>query len=141
MNTARFLSISRCLREQVKLLQREKGNWDNDFIPILMSNSGVPDMLLTWHFSTFCCICVFIPTTVLNGQVLFAIFAISIMFPCEVSAARKRKLGQRFHPDFILLPYKIDTGTLCLLQILQTRLVHSAMITMIFKWGTVPGRQ
>ena len=44
----------------------------------------------------------------------------------EASAARKRKLGQRFHPDFILLPYKIDTGTLCLLQILQTRLVHSA---------------
>jgi hypothetical protein len=28
-------------------------------------------------------ICVFIPTTVLNGQVLFAIFAIGIMFPCR----------------------------------------------------------
>jgi hypothetical protein len=44
-----------------------------------MSNSGVPDMLLTWHFLTVlfnCCICVFIPTTVLNGQVLFAIFAL-----------------------------------------------------------------
>jgi hypothetical protein len=26
---------------------------------------------------------VFIPTTVLNGQVLFAIFAIGIMFPCR----------------------------------------------------------
>jgi hypothetical protein len=34
-------------------------------------------------FSAFCCICVFIPTTVLNGQVLFAIFAISIMFSPE----------------------------------------------------------
>ena len=27
---------------------------------------------------------------------------------------------------WVLLPYEIDTGTLCLLQILQTRLVHSA---------------
>ena len=56
-----FLSISRCLREQVKLLQRRKENWDNDFVP-----------------------------------------------------------------NILLLPYEIDTGTLCLLQILQTRLVHSA---------------
>jgi hypothetical protein len=55
-----FLSISRCLREQVKLLQRRKENWDNDFVP-----------------------------------------------------------------NILLLPYEIDTGTLCLLQILQTRLVHS----------------
>jgi hypothetical protein len=34
-------------------------------------------------FELFCCICVFIPTAVLNGQVLFAIFAIGIMFPCR----------------------------------------------------------
>jgi hypothetical protein len=34
-------------------------------------------------------ICVFIPTTVLNGQVLFAIFAIGIMFPCRFHKARE----------------------------------------------------
>jgi hypothetical protein len=34
---------------------------------------------------------------------------------------------------WVLLPYKIDTGTLCLLQILQTRLVHSA------RWSGMTG--
>jgi hypothetical protein len=37
-------------------------------------------------FQLFCCICVFIPTTVLNGQVLFAI---SIMFLCRFHKARE----------------------------------------------------
>jgi hypothetical protein len=31
-----FLSISRCLREEVKLLQRRKENWDNDFVPNIL---------------------------------------------------------------------------------------------------------
>ena len=44
----------------------------------------------------------------------------------EASAAKKIKLGQRFRPEYSSLAYEIDTGTLCLLQILQTRLVHSA---------------
>jgi hypothetical protein len=42
MNTACFLSISRCLREQVKLLQRRKGNWDNEYcieFPCLMKST------------------------------------------------------------------------------------------------------
>jgi hypothetical protein len=68
---------------------------------------------------------VFIPTTVLNGQVLFAIFArvdfirqeknirdeivvtqhVLVNFAMsegtsEASAAKKRKLGQRFRPEY-----------------------------------------
>ena len=42
MNTARFLSISRCLREQVKLLQQRKGNWDNKYcieFPCIMKST------------------------------------------------------------------------------------------------------
>ena len=40
MNTA--ISISRCLREQVKLLQQRKGNWDNEYcieFPCLMKST------------------------------------------------------------------------------------------------------
>jgi hypothetical protein len=33
---------------------------------------------------------------------------------------------QMYSMFILLLPYEIDQGTLCLLQILQTRLVHSA---------------
>ena len=41
-----FLSISWCLREQVKLLQRRKGNLDNDFVPNIVLSSLA---LWNWH--------------------------------------------------------------------------------------------
>ena len=40
---------------------------------------------------------------------------------------RKENWDNDFVPNILLLPYEIDTGTLCLLQILQTRLVHRAL--------------
>jgi hypothetical protein len=52
-------------------------------------------------FELFCCICVFIPTTVLNGQVLFAIFAIGIMFPCRFHKAREEYSGRNRCPNFL----------------------------------------
>jgi hypothetical protein len=42
-----------------------------------------------------------IPTTVLNGQVLFAIFAIGIMFPCRFHKAREEYSGRNSCPNFI----------------------------------------
>jgi hypothetical protein len=52
-----------------------------------MSNSGVPDMLLTWHFST--ALFVFVNFTMSEGT-------------SEASAAKKRKLGQRFRPEYCI---------------------------------------
>jgi hypothetical protein len=47
--------------------------------------------------------CVFIPTTVLNGQVLFAIFAIGIMFPYRFHKAREYSARNRC-PNFLYQP-------------------------------------
>jgi hypothetical protein len=56
----------------------------------------------------------------------------------EASAARKRKLGQRFHPDFILLPYKIDTGTLCLLQ---TKVLNNRNPSSAYHYAILPDNE
>jgi hypothetical protein len=59
-------------------------------------------------FELFCCICVFIPTTVLNGQVLFAIFAIGIMFPCRFHKAREEYSGRNRCPNFFFFAALFD---------------------------------
>jgi hypothetical protein len=66
-------------------------------------------------FELFCCICVFIPTTVLNGQVLFAIFAIGIMFPCRFHKAREEYSGRNRCPNFIFFAAEASL-VLCMLK-------------------------
>jgi hypothetical protein len=65
--------------------------------------------------STFLSISRCIPTTVLNGQVLFAIFAIGIMFLCRFHKAREEYSGRNRCPNYLFLLINQDHNGLFLI--------------------------
>ena len=75
-------------------------------------------------FQLFCCICVFIPTTVLNGQVLFAIFAIGIMFLCRFHKAREEYSGRNRCPNFLFFAAEASLVPSDISKLTKTCCVH-----------------